>query len=353
MNAPRLLNISHGRLEELAKVPENPTENSEIGDVRIIGGKPYRTGFLNAFWGNADFKDPRVLLRAKRENILFSSRSLHHYTSLAGLKGIIEENGFWASDNRFMNDTEESLNGSRLAGHILQYKARRTSDAAFANVLLAVDELLASPRQDGHLVTCFSTVRDDLGQWRGYGAGGVCICLGEVTGREAPLFFGPDHMPFQAIYDEIPKRVLLLSVLRGFEREYSVDRRAMGTAWPCDHDKDYIEQIHSKISGSILGFKDRAFKNESEARIVLSYQQAKRYEGGLKFRVSPLGIIPYLRTGDHLAVKKHGGLLPLREIIIGPTPHQELVAKSVETFLRHAGYTSTNVSLSKVPYRTP
>ncbi|WP_139212712.1 hypothetical protein [Pseudomonas jessenii] len=318
-----------------------------------VEGKPYRTGFLNAFWGGSDTSDPRVLLRARRENVLSSSQSLHHYTSLSGLKGIIEENGFWASDNRFMNDAEESWNGIKLAREVLQHKAKRSSEPAFASILRNVDELLASPRQYGHLVACFSTARDDLGQWRGYGAGGVCLCLGTVGEAEAPLFFGPDHLPYKAIYDDLRKRVLLLSVLRGFEREYALDRIAMASKWPNNHDEHYTQQLHLKISGCILGFKDRAFQNEAEARIVLSHQQVDSYEGGLRFRVSPLGIIPYLRTGDHLAIKKDGGRLPLREIIVGPAPHQELVAQSVETFLRQSGYANTTVSLSQVPYRTP
>jgi hypothetical protein len=336
----------------LTQIPENPSELPGRSEVHIISGRTYRAGFLNAFWGSFDAKDPRILRRARRENVLSNSQSLHHYTSLAGLKGIIEENGFWASDNRFMNDAEESWNGIKLTSKILRHKAMRSTNPTFASILLKVEELLASPRQYGHLVACFSTVRDDLGQWRGYGAGGVCLCLGSVDDLEAPLFFGPDHLPYQAIYNDLRKSMLLLSILKDFEREYVLDRDSMDSDWPDDHDENYIQQLHSKLSTCILGFKDRAFQNEAEARIVLSYQRVDRYEGGLRFRVSPLGLIPYIRTGDHLEIKKNGGQLPLREIIVGPGPHQELVAQSVETFLRQRGYDKTTVSLSKVPYRT-
>lgn len=338
---------------ELEQTPKKSAESFSLGEVKIIGGKPYRTGFLNAFWSGFGVGETRMRLRAKRENVLSNIHNLHHYTSLAGLKGIIEENGFWASDNRFMNDAEESWNGIRLADEVLQHKAKRTRDPAFATILRNVGKLVTSPRQHGHLVACFSTVRDDLGQWRGYGSGGVCICLGTARNSEAPLFFGPDHLPYKAIYEELPKRVLLLSILRSFEREYLVDRSVMNGNWPSDHDENYSQQIFSRITGSILGFKDKAFKNEAEARIVLSYNQADSYEDGLRFRVSPLGIVPYLRTGDHIALKKHGGRLPLREIIIGPAPHQELIAQSVETFIRQSGYADTPVTLSRVPYRAP
>ncbi|WP_144948329.1 DUF2971 domain-containing protein [Pseudomonas oryzihabitans] len=337
----------------MKNLPTNQEESTSPGDTKIINGKPYRLGYINALWMDIEKADNRMILRARRESVLSRGQSLHHYTSLAGLKGIIEENGFWASDNRFMNDSEEIWNGTKLANRVLQHKAERARDPAFATILRNVGELISSPKQHGHLVVCFSTARDDLGQWRGYGAGGVCICLGSNSQQAAPLFFGPDHLPYKAIYKEHSKCLLLLSIIRRFEQEYLLDRSAMIDHWPSDQDENYKKEIYSRISSSILGFKDKSFKNEAEARIVLPYDKANRYEGGLRFRVSPLGIIPYLRTGDHKAIKKHGGLLPLLEIIIGPAPHQELIAQSVETFLIQHGYTDTVVNLSKVPYRTP
>lgn len=338
----------------MAKVPsENPPRILDLGKVRSIGGKSYRTGFLKAAWRILELNDPTTLRRAMRENVLSRDRELYHYTSLAGLKGIIEENGFWASDNRFMNDAEEGWNGIHLARKVLQHKAKHSREEAFAGILQIVDEMIAAPREHGHLVACFSTARDDLGHWRSYASGGVCLRLGMGSEEEAPLFFGPDHLPHEAIYDDLRKRVLLMSIIRSFEHEYTLDRVAMPGRWPDDHDDNYAKELHSKISYSILGFKDQAFENEIEARIVLSYQQVDCYVGGLRFRVSPLGIVPYLRTGDHLAVKKHGGRLPLREVIVGPARQQGLLAQSVETFLRQSGYANTPVSVSKVPYRAP
>src|SRR5215472_6382632 len=34
-------------------------------------------------------------------------RTLYHYTSLTGLKGIVEQRNFWVSDIRYLNDSEE------------------------------------------------------------------------------------------------------------------------------------------------------------------------------------------------------------------------------------------------------
>ncbi len=327
------------------------SSKSTLGEVSIIGGKPFRTGFISAFWGNFDINDPHTQRSAKRENTMALWDNFYHYTSIAGFKGIIEESGFWASDNRYLNDTEENSNGVGLAREVLQHKSKRSRNLEFVDVLREVDTMLANPRKYGHLVSCFSSVRDDLGQWRGYAAGGVCLRVGRSVDDEGLLFFGPDHLPHEVVYSDCRKRVLLLSVIRRFEHEYVLDRSAMPNHWPDDHDENYAKEIHSLISSDILAFKNQAFASEAEARIVISYQQIAQYDGGLRYRVSPLGIVPYLRTGDHLAVKKDGGRLPLHEVIIGPSQNQDLMAESVEFFLRQSGYSNTLISLSNVPSR--
>ncbi len=343
-------NTSKGRT--LTQTPSAPTATTdEITQKLQSEKKEYRAGFVDAFFGGYDLDSPQAIRRAKRLNVLHPSNELFHYTSLAGLKGIIEENGFWISDNRFMNDAEESWNGIKLARKVVQHRAKRSQDPRFSIILQQADELLASPRMEGNLIACFSTRRDDLGQWRGYGAGGVCLCLGEAKEGESSLFFGPEHMPHKAEYDDLRKAMMLLTVVQEFELQYAIDRDVMTNHWPSDHDENYKKELVARVSGFIASFKDRAFENEAEARIVLSYEHAKCFDGGLKFRVNPLGIIPYLRTGDNLAIKKNGGRLPLREVIVGPAPHQELIAQSLETFLKHKGYKKTTVSLSRVPYR--
>ncbi|MAM38351.1 MAG: hypothetical protein CL949_07575 [Erythrobacter sp.] len=314
-----------------------------------IAGKAYRTGFLHA---EHALLDPEIYphLRMKRENIFVLPTEFYHYTSIAGLKGIVEENGVWASDNRFMNDTEENRHGVRLAREALKHRAERSDDAAFAKILLDVEELIAKPKNQGYLVACFSMAKDDLGQWRGYGTGGVALRFGNPIKHEAPLLFGPDHLAFGVIYRDRQKYVMLFSIIRAFERQYAVDRKEM-TEWPDDHDENYTNAIHAKISFHILGFKDRAFQKESEIRLVLEYDEIDKYHGGLNFRAGPLGIVPYLRTGGNRGTRKNGGRLPLREVMVGPSPHQEIIAQSVETFLEHKGYIDTTVSCSAVPYR--
>lgn len=207
----------------------------------------------------------------------------------------------------------------------------------------------------GALVACFSTVRDSLEQWRGYGgAGGICIGVGGLFRKKdadgprlrAPLFYGPSMLPIKVTYDYKSKVVSTVSVLRRFESEYIKDRFAMDGFWPDDHDNLYIKAILSALKFRLVGFKNPSFSQELEARIVIHQDQAEEF-GGLKFRASRFGLIPYVCTGGKL-----DGPVSIQNVMVGPSPHQDLVAASVRTFLDHHGYDDVPVDLSNVPFRS-
>ena len=318
------------------------------------GGQKFRLGFHNAVWAGSGlggiYDDTSVRRIAHRENVLSYGHDLYHYTSLVGLQGIIDESGFWASDNRFMNDATEMSHGAELAVRVLQHCKRRCGSRHFGYILEEVLENFLSPPQIGNLVTCFSQARDSLEQWRGYGpTGAVCIRLAGNRPGTRPLFYGPHQLPYQAFYDTYPKIVLLMSIIRRFEREYVLDRHIMSGNWPTNHDRQYIEHLILLISHRTVAFKNSSFKQEAEVRLVIPYSKVDQYEGGLKFRVGPLGLVPYVCTGNTKGVS---GPLAISEVIIGPSSRQELISKSVRAFLDHKGYNATGVSLSVVPFRS-
>lgn len=321
-----------------------------VMDTEKSNNSVYRAGFVEAFWGNINNPSSRTRLQeARRENTIHNVSDLYHYTTIAGFQGIIQSGGFWASDNRFLNDAEEMHDGARLAGRVLAYRARKTKNPDIKNILLSVREKALAKPTEGILVVCFSTVRDSLEQWRGYGdSGGICIRLTNQNPGQRHVFFAPQQLPFQAVYGFRQKAVLLLSIIRRFEREYELDRRVMTNNWPPDHDQHYVEKLWSAISGRTISFKNESFKQESEVRLAIHYSYQDDYEGGLKFRATPVGLIPYLCTGD---IKGDSGLLPLVEVIVGPQPHQALIIESIEKFLRHNHY-EVPVTSSTVPYRT-
>lgn len=337
---------------------------AQVGDEEFgtgeIEGEPYRLGFLNAEFTpstNPTEQERKVMLRRiRRENLVDLGRPLYHYTSLAGFQGIIASKGFWASDSRFLNDAEEMRHGAELTASVLEHLSKRAKHTAFAELLGRIRARLLEPLSKGPLVACFSTVRDSLEQWRGYGgAGGICIGVGPYgsspanleQGRpRAPLFYAPSMMPHRVFYKPRDKRVLVISTVRRFEAEYIKDRAAMPDNWPDDHDDQYEKAISRWLEYSLVNFKNPAFAMEAEVRVVIFHGQADEF-GGLNFRPSPWGLIPYVCTGGKL-----NGPVAISNVMVGPSPHQDLVASSVRTFLDHHGYQDVPVDLSSVPYRS-
>ncbi|HEX3888215.1 MAG TPA: DUF2971 domain-containing protein [Phenylobacterium sp.] len=326
---------------------EEPTPEG----VRLNGGQPYRLGFLevdSVLYRDGALSSSKTRRIGHRENVFEFGGPLYHYTSIAGLQGIISTNGFWASDNRFMNDAEELDHGLKLAAFVAESCGQRTQNREFGAILERLGAKLSAQNSVGNLVACFSRTRDSLEQWRGYGpSGAVCIKVDHRSLEgERPLFAGPDLLPRSVLYKKRPKLAMLLSVIRRFEEQYDLDRKSMTPRWPNNHDDHYERTLLFRLSYFAAGFKNPAFIQENEVRLVISHSNADRFNG-LKFRASPFGLVPYINTGDYVA----SGRLPIREILIGPSPHQGLMAASVRTFIDSYGYTATKIELSEVPFR--
>lgn len=309
----------------------------------------FRFGFLKASMPiSADVPSSARALIARRESTLTAIEDFYHYTTLGGFQGIIGSGGFWASDNRFLNDEMEMKDGASIAARVLAHRAAKTQCSGFSTVLDRVKSLISVPPSSGLLVACFSTAYDSLEQWRAYGpSGGICLRLGRAKEGERRLIIGPEQLPFRVFYRLQEKQILLLSIIRRFEREYQADQLWWGEDWPCDHDENFIEYLHLSLSAGIVGFKNEAFAHEAEIRLVV---YPSGYPGGLLFRATSFGLVPYVCTGDHRAIGNDGPL-PIREVMIGPHSRQPLIAASVRTFLHHHGYKDTEVTLSKVPFR--
>src|SRR5437588_666779 len=78
-----------------------------------------------------------------------------------------------------------------------------------------------------------------------------------------------------------------------------------------------------------------AFAVEEEWPIVIRQEFMPSSDSSLplKFRPSDFGIIPYLELSP-----LHGSLLPITEVVCGPSANPEWTKKAAEALLRQAGY---------------
>ncbi len=102
-----------------------------------------------------------------------SLRTITHYTTMEGFRSIIENDQLWVSNIRFLNDKREMEYGIKEAVTFLEEQARDTNNHGVKKKLFeAAKKRIQSKGIPSAYACCFCEQNDNLGQWRGYTAGG-------------------------------------------------------------------------------------------------------------------------------------------------------------------------------------
>ncbi len=146
-------------------------------------------------------------------------KQLWHYTSYEGFQGIVESKAIFASDLRYLNDSQEFVHAKELALQLAEEAANVPGaehvQETFKNaVKMALESGLLREDQLQIMVASFSASPDQLSQWRGYsgGSSGVSISF-DCTALRPPqealtsLVFAP------CVYKDADKRALLKQAL--------------------------------------------------------------------------------------------------------------------------------------------
>jgi len=95
--------------------------------------------------------------------------------------------------------------------------------------------------------------------------------------------------------------------------------------------------------------KDAAFRHENEYRIVHELQGHEMGQLRFKQRATLMSRhLPLIFPPQSYATQSQ--LLPIAEVMVGPSRHKEISRVSVETLLRQKGY-QVPVTASKIPFQ--
>jgi hypothetical protein len=125
-------------------------------------------------------------------------------------------------------------------------------------------------------------------------------------------------------------------ILRNLVKELIVDVEK-------DQREDVILNFFLKFWKIAPSIKHPSFCEEEEWRLISKALGTGQTE--IHFRRGKSMIIPYVKF-------KLGNELPLREIIVGPTPHMNLSVNSVKILLLAKKVRNIDVKPSSVPYRS-
>src|SRR5882724_7911854 len=97
---------------------------------------------------------------------------LYHYTSIAGVNGIVREKFVWSSSAHFMNDALEHAYGVQLIQELLKERFRQDiggeTDFELTQMLNLLETIAQAMGQIEIGVFSLTAHGDLLSQWRGY-----------------------------------------------------------------------------------------------------------------------------------------------------------------------------------------
>lgn len=264
---------------------------------------------------------------------------LAHYTTLAGLQGILDHGQFWASNVSFLNDSRELLHGLEASVQAVKALSSTARTGPWLKSLRRASKRLSEGELPNTYAVCFCGSSDVLSQWRGYGGSEQGVAM--VFDRQA--LAARMAAKKAALYPVVYGKVKIESTIsRALEEELAhLSRSAEALTWS-EEARD--AEAYRAMCRLLPQFKHAGFRDERELRFVVQQEQVRT---NVCFRPARNVLVPYLKLLD-----PDGAPLPLTSVIVGPGRDQDLTVHSLEIFLKHEGYASTKVRKSNVPFRS-
>jgi len=274
---------------------------------------------------------------------------LYHYTSLEAFHKIVSTGTLWATDIRFMNDsTEFRLAFSTLKSRIRDLRAEASEERS--TKLDRLNVALESVESVGAFVSCFSTKRDDLSQWRGYTPLGRGVCIGFTTAaiREAfdttrPMSIARQRMATEGV--SLLGEVMYLSsdpqsIFDDLIEFFCGQQEQSGSPF------DWLKFAARTFLIAAPFYKNAHFAEECEWRLVGGRNPSTEKVANLNFRQGASTLIPYSEINLKERIPRF-----ISEVIIGPSPNIALTLASAKMLLDHHELADVEVIKSAIPFR--
>jgi hypothetical protein len=310
---------------------------------------------FDPLWNDIDEKDEFYSLKPH----------LAHYTSIAGIEGILESNELWFANPLYMNDHEEVRFGINQAmaavtrsESIERALGTRELFTVFRSAFDACFRRFANEHVIDTYVFCMSQHEPSdndglLSMWRGYGGNGRGVALVFDTANIAPI----DHSALVLARVQYGSTEVRLNWLNAKIDQFAslLATRALHQ----DHVQIAAKSLFDRLHLAALFSKHKGFEEEREWRVVympdrdttgalkkqLSYVVGSRgIEPRLKFKIAPVeGVTPAELSLNKLT----------QRIILGPTISSPLAATAFYRLLDQTGHPELKprVRSSGIPFR--
>jgi hypothetical protein len=305
----------------------------------------------------AMFSSQSKYMKKKIDELYFLEDEIFHYTDMDGLHGILKSRGFWLSEAKFLNDSEEIYHGLNLTKMLIGKLLEKARYKSFFSVLEATLVELKNNNFKNKYIASFSLEADNLEQWRAYAKNGAGVCIGFSTkgsGKYPHFSYSNLWKTHRVIYNDKQKLWILHLIIFTYYFEFKKDPQRESSNGLLE--EEYAHFLAHSLTTVFINFKNKAFEAEREVRLVYDMGDPLNRFNEKHYRNVNNILVPYICTNDTKLKDRDGtklevDLLPLSKIIVGPVSNQKIIVESIQNFIEDIGYSDIIVELSKVPYR--
>lgn len=286
-----------------------------------------------------------------------NNKLLFHYTTADAAIGIIKNKFLWATDIRFLNDSEEFIYGCKMvkdiADQLKKGDIEHDIDNNLIEALSSVAEFLVNDEDyfGAAYVISLSEKKDSLSQWRAYSSDGG-YALGWSVDKLRKLAKLRGARLVKCIYKEDAQRKFVLRIIRFISHKL---KNVQTYTWQKLLESCIREYAITFILQRFMPrLKHAAFEDEEEWRIVIPSGAP------INFRSGRFGVVPYveysIRNDDPVPVAEnifvdHESFYMPENLTVGPSENQKLAKMGVQKLLKAVSKSNCEIELSNLPYR--
>lgn len=267
----------------------------------------------------------------------------YHYTSLEGMKSILNSNTVYATEYHFLNDEEELRYIDKIANKVFADFFGHTTKGKLLNQY--VKEHLKRLRnemnhpENSYYVVCFSKKKDNLTLWSEFARFGCNFQCNPYAIFTENAIYG------SVVYDLRGQRELILKILdivfKHFELSACLNDKKATCAEIANLDEIQLNIMAECIAELVIYYgtlvKRELYEAEQEFRVVI-----KGKEQEIKYRLKENMFIPYIE------VPIEEDIWIGKTLTLAPLNHKERCKSSVKLYLDSLGYKNINVKYSEI-----
>jgi len=251
---------------------------------------------------------------------------LWHYTTGAGLIGIIESGTLYSTQVSCLNDSSEIRYASSIFKNaLLALLPKYSADESVASFLKKYLELIEDePERPNHapslyFVTCFSQQEDDLTQWRSYCGGENGYAIGFAASN---LFGNPNSTLVRVNYNRTTHEKIAAEIAEATVDFFCDGLNNKRAERPEKWAEEFLTFWDPSITRLAPLVKDPGFAAENEYRIVHELQKLELKD--MKILQKKTMMSRHLPLSFPAGPEAWVPRLPLKKVIVGPADIEKL-----------------------------